>query len=437
MTERRRWLVAMAAAANVVFMFGQEPLRMTLQEIFATAEKHNASIRSCESAMRLAEEDVAAARAEWLPSLEAKASVSYMGNVSIWNRMLKDRFTAETPHFGNNFALMARQTLYSGGAISSGIRRAKLGSERAVVELVENQQKVRFLLVGHYLQLRNLLNQEEVLRQNIVLTEKLISQTRNRMEQGLVLNNDITRHELQLEQLRMGRIRVQNAQRIINHQLVTAIGTDTMVNILPEEDFRADLCPKGEEAEWQLLATSNSVHLKKALLATRMAMEDVQEERSGRMPKIALVAEDHFDGPVTFEIPTLDKNINYWYVGVCLSYDFSSLWKGSRRLKRARTNVEHNRDMEREAREGVGNAIQAAYTEYITSFAEMNTREKSVELASQNYRIIKNRYEHGLALVTDMTDAANVKLDAELGLVSARINVIYNYYQLKYLSNTL
>ena len=55
----------------------------------------------------------------------------------------------------------------------------------------------------------------------------------------------------------------------------------------------------------------------------------------------------------------------------------------------------------------------------------------------QNYRVIQNRYENGLALITDMVDAANVKLDAELALVSARINVIYNYYQLKYISNTL
>jgi outer membrane protein TolC len=60
-----------------------------------------------------------------------------------------------------------------------------------------------------------------------------------------------------------------------------------------------------------------------------------------------------------------------------------------------------------------------------------------VELATQNYRIIQNRYTEGLALITDMVDAANVKLDAELALVNARINVIYNYYQLKYISNTL
>ena len=87
--------------------------------------------------------------------------------------------------------------------------------------------------------------------------------------------------------------------------------------------------------------------------------------------------------------------------------------------------------------EGVENAIQAAYTNYLTSFTELQTQRKSVELATHNYRIIENRYENGLALVSDMTDAANVKLETELALVNARINVIYNYYQLKYLSNTL
>ena len=41
-------------------------------------------------------------------------------------------------------------------------------------------------------------------------------------------------------------------------------------------------------------------------------------------------------------------------------------------------------------------------------------------------------YKNGLALITDMTDAANVKLEAELALVSARINLAYCYYRLKY-----
>ena len=168
-----------------------------------------------------------------------------------------------------------------------------------------------------------------------------------------------------------------------------------------------------------------------------MAEQNVQLQRAERLPKVALTAENHFDGPVTFEIPTLDKNINYWCIGVGVTYNLSSLWKNDKSLRKAHTAVRHSQQRQREATEALENAIQAAYTNYLTAFAELNAQQKSVELALQNYRVIQKRYENGLALITDMVDAANVKVDAELALVSARINVIYNYYQLKYVSNTL
>lgn len=437
MIQERRWLAATFAAAGVLCASAQEPLRMTMEQLFATAEAHNASVQAAQTAVEEAALGVEAAKAAWRPDVEATAAVSYMGNVKIWDRPLKNKFTAATPHFGNNFALMARQTVYSGGAITSGIRLAKLGREMAEAEAEENRQRVRFLLAGHYLQLHNLRNQQEVFDQNIALAQTLISQTRRRAEQGIALSNDITRHELQVEQLRLGRARVEDAQRIIGHQLATALGVDSAVSILPQDDFTTALCPQDGEGAWQQMANAHHTGLLKAALGTRMAEQKVQLERSERLPKVALVAEDHFDGPVTFEIPTLDKNINYWYVGVGVSYNFGSLWKNNKRLRQARTALTRSRQEQRVAAEGVENAIQAAYTDYLTAFTELRTQEKSVELAAQNYRIIQNRYENGLALVTDMTDAANVKLNAELALVSARINVIYNYYQLKYLSNTL
>ena len=437
MSSRKRWLVAVFATAASLYANGSEPLKISLQQLFDIAESHNASIQSFRTAIAEASEGVDVAKAAWHPNLEATASVSYLGNVQIFDRPLKNRFTATTPHFGNNFALMARQTVYSGGAITSGIRLAKLGRKMAEVEAEENRQRVRFLLAGHYLQLHNLRHQESVFKENIMLADTLIRQTRLRMEQGVALENDITRHELQRENLLLGLARVRDAQRIISHQLTTALGLDTAIAILPDEDFNVGLCPQESEAEWQQAALFYNTGLRKADLGTRMAEQRVQLERAERLPKVALVAEDHFDGPVTFEIPTLDKNINYWYVGVGVTYNISSLWKNNKSLRRARTAVRHSQQQQIEASEGVENAVQSAYTNYLTAFTELNTQQKSVELAEQNYRVIQNRYDNGLALVTDMVDAANVKLDAELALVSARINVIYNYYQLKYVSNTL
>ena len=68
---------------------------------------------------------------------------------------------------------------------------------------------------------------------------------------------------------------------------------------------------------------------------------------------------------------------------------------------------------------------------------ELNTQEKSVDLANQNYDVISNRYKNEMALITDMLDASNSKLAAELQLVNAQINTIYNYYKLLFISGTL
>jgi outer membrane protein TolC len=67
----------------------------------------------------------------------------------------------------------------------------------------------------------------------------------------------------------------------------------------------------------------------------------------------------------------------------------------------------------------------------------LETEQKNVELATENYQIVENRYNNQLALLTDMLDASTAKLDAEVRLVNARVNIIYYYYLLKQNSGTL
>ena len=83
------------------------------------------------------------------------------------------------------------------------------------------------------------------------------------------------------------------------------------------------------------------------------------------------------------------------------------------------------------------NGVQASYTNLQTSYTEVNAQQKQVELANQNYAVVQNRYQNGLALLTDMVDASNMKLSAEMSLVNARIGMLYNFYKLKYVTNTL
>lgn len=133
----------------------------------------------------------------------------------------------------------------------------------------------------------------------------------------------------------------------------------------------------------------------------------------------------------------LDNNFNYWYVGVSLRYSLSSLFKNKHKVQQARLGVTHAEEQYRLAREQVDNAVQENYVNFLTAFTDLQTQQKNVELADENYRLVSHRYENELALLTDLLDAAHTKLNADLSLADARINVLYHYYKMKYVTHTL
>ena len=81
--------------------------------------------------------------------------------------------------------------------------------------------------------------------------------------------------------------------------------------------------------------------------------------------------------------------------------------------------------------------VKDAYVRFTEAFTIYDTQIKSLQLAEQNHSVVMNRYLNELALITDMLDADNAKLNAELQVVNARINILFNYYRLKKTTGTL
>ena len=410
---------------------------MGMEELFRLADEQSKSIQTYRTGAKAADEALKAARAQRLPDVSVSLSASYLGNGKLWDRDFGNAITVDIPHFGNNFALEAQQVIYAGGAISSGIRQAELGKMLAELDLQKNVQEIRFLLVGHYLNLYKLDNQIQVLKKNLELTEEVIANMKARREQGTVLKSDITRYELQREQLNLQMARTTDARCIANHQLVTTLHLPEETEIRPDTTLLERQILTFTEDEWQDMAKANHIVLKQTETTIRLNEQKVKQERSERIPHISLVAAEHLDGPITIEVPTLDNNFNYWYVGIGVKYNLSSLFKNNRKLKQARQNVRQAQEQYQLAQEQVENSVQEGYVNFLTAFTDLRTQENSVRLADENYDVIDNRYRNEMALLTDMLDASNTKLTADLGLVNARINILYNYYKMKYLTHTL
>ena len=413
---------------------------MTIDQLFEKIEDNSKSLRTVKSGVEIASLGVESAKSKRLPDLDASLSFSYIGNALLTDRDFSDIHGLSSPHFGNNFAFQAQQVVYAGGAINAGIKLAELGKQQAEVGVRLTRQQVRFIAFGQYLDLFNIDNQIQVYEKNIELTRQLITDIKEKQSQGMALKNDITRYELQMESLKLGLTALHNNRSILNHQLCNTLGMNLEgqeVQIIPDTTVINKVYGKDGEAHWQIAGTMNSPLLEQSSNAIRIAEQKEKIAKSEMLPKVAFVAADNFDGPITFELPPIDKNLNIWYIGVGVKYSLSSLFKSNKRIKQAAVETQQAKESHAVQAEQLNNNVQAAYVQYQQTYVELETQQKSVELARQNYDVMNARYFNQLALVTDMVDASNLRLNAELKEVDARINIVYAYYRMMYVAGEI
>ncbi len=413
---------------------------MTIDQLFEKIEDNSKSLRTVKSGVEIASLGVESAKSKRLPDLDASLSFSYIGNALLTDRDFSDIHGLSSPHFGNNFAFQAQLVVYAGGAINAGIKLAELGKQQAEVGVRLTRQQVRFIAFGQYLDLFKIDNQIQVYEKNIELTRQLIADIKEKQSQGMALKNDITRYELQMESLKLGLTALHNNRSILNHQLCNTLGMNLEgqeVQIIPDTTVINKVYGKDGEVHWQIAGTMNSPLLEQSSNAIRIAEQKEKIAKSEMLPKVAFVAADNFDGPITFELPPIDKNLNIWYVGVGIKYSLSSLFKSNKRIKQAAVETQQAKESHAVQAEQLNNNVQAAYVQYQQTYVELETQQKSVELARQNYDVMNARYFNQLALVTDMVDASNLRLNAELKEVDARINIVYAYYRMMYVAGKI
>ena len=414
----------------------QTERRMTVDELFQLVESNSKTLQEQKISVEFAQKGIEAARAQRLPDVNASLSASYNGNVVVMDRDFTNVQGFSSPHFGNSFAIEAQQVVYAGGAIDAGIRLAELQRDMAEVTQRSTLNTQQFLALGQYLDLFKIQNRMQVYEQNIALTSRLIDDIRAKQEQGMALRNDVTRYELQMETLRLGLRRLQDQQAILSHQLCNTLGLPD-VTILPDTAIVNTAFSQDNQHYWQQAALASSPQMEQSQLSTQMAEQQLKLAKSEMLPKLAVVAADNLSGPFTYDIPPIDKNINYWYVGVGLRYNLSSLFKQNKKVRQAETGIQRSQQQLKVVAENLDNQVQQAWTLYQQTYADLDTQRKSVQLARQNYQVVSDRYLNQLALITDMLDASNIRLNAELQEVDARINIVYAYYKMKYISGTL
>lgn len=410
---------------------------LTLHEIFSLADTQSKTIKIYKAAVETADKDVSVARNAYLPNVDFSASATFNGNAWVADRDFSNGHSFSSPHFGNSFSIEAMQVVFAGGTIYHNIKALEIQKRIAEWNLAAHRQETYFLLTGFYLDLYKYRNLLTVYERNIEETKHVIRDMRAREAEGVVLNNDITRYEAQLQNLEYERTQVKSSINIYNNKLVTMLDLPPETQILPDTTLLSTKTERVTERDIQVQAFTKAPILNINRLSLDVLDRRLKIAKGGYMPRVSIMAGDNLKGPITYEIPVLDANINTWYFGVGLTYSLGNLYKTPKETSRIRTSIMQSRQELAEAEEKTELDVRAAYIRYMDSFELLKTQEKSLQLARENYEVTANRYANDLVLVIDLVDADNLRLSAEVQYVNAQINIVYNYYKLLYTAGIL
>lgn len=408
---------------------GADSIHMTVERLFLLGTENDIALEISRRDEELAAETLREREAARLPDIAVGLKGGFVGQPVVFLRGLSEPTRPETPDWSQNYTVEITQPLYQGGRLKYAVREADLRQESARLRTLDNGASLKLWLLDRYMSLFSLYKQKEVLSRNIEESELRLEDILRLRKEGILTDNDVLRSRLQLTNDKLALSQTENSLALVSQQLDITLGLDETTMIIPDTTLLDKaLSPKSYE-ECLSAAFDKEPAMLLARKETDIALNGIKMAKAERLPRLSLTAGNTLARPVARTMA--DMYNNSWTIGLNLSYPLSALYKSRPAINRATRSAEISRRREELHEQELRMEIKRAWLDHAEAKRRVEALELSVVQARENYRIVRNRYFNSLAILTDLLDANNVCLEAELELTTARTQVIYTYYELQ------
>lgn len=414
-------LIASAASA-------QMPL--TLDEALAKARANNPTLAAARAQVDGAAAGVTAARGQWFPRVTLTESATRSDQpVFAFGALLSARqFTAQdfavarlnSPGATNLFTtrIGVQQVLFDGGRTSAAVAESRARRDAATASSDEAVTGVALAVTRTFGQLVTLQASARALDAAVAAATEDLTRAERRRDAGTVTDADVLAIAVHLSDLRQRRIQLNaNAaattatlNRLMGQPVESPIDVVTSSEVtLPATN---DLRTLFEEAE------AARPDLRRADAEIRMATAAARQASSIWWPQVAAQAGVEWNG-----IEAGDR-ARSWIVGGEVRWSLS-LSGADRARVQAASHARAGAELMREdLRAAVQVEVLTAVRQLEAAVARVSVGAESIAQATERARVVRNRYDAGLASMTDVLAASSALLDAEARHTAAQVDVL-------------
>lgn len=412
----------------------------SLQESINYALQNRASLKASRNEEQIAKARVGEIRAMGLPQINGSLDVG--DNFIQQQSFLPSEFFQDpdnpnspppgtfvpvtfTPAYTANAIVTGNQLLFDGSYLI-GLKAAKTYTELSRKSTLQSEIEIAEQVAKAYYGV--LVNRErmELLNQNLIRLDTLLSQTSVMFENGVAEKLDVDRLRVSLNNLKVEKQRAERLMELSEDLLKFQIGLEQNQPILltgnlaeVEVDI-AQLAPQnfnyGSRIEYSILETQRD-----------LAELDLRNRRSGYLPKLYLNARYGYNAASNefSEVTKTGNWLEYGYVGGQLQVPIFDGLRKHYQIQQAKLALENTKYGFETLRQSIDLQIEQSSTELTNALSVLDSQKENLELAAEIARVAKIKFQEGvgtnLEVITAETDLRQAQTNYYAAIYDALI----------------
>ena len=356
----------------------------------------------------------------------ALPSVTYAGAYTvgeherqILTQSERDRINKKRGYTQN---LKLTQPLFTGGAVTAGIKGAKAYENIASYSYLQSKIKNRLDTIKIFSDIINAQRNLEALKYSEGVLLKRYQKQEEQLKLRLITKTDVLQTEYSIEDIRAQMINIKNVIDTNMEKLYirTGINKSEPLNLIPFDipnnfSEKINLNSDLKQAINESLSAKLAEEQVKVASATRMAAV------GDLLPKVNAFASYGTGERTTFERSYKDGE---WTGGIEVSWKVFSFGSDLDNYRVAKLQEEQEELKETSTKENIEINVRSAYLNVLSLEKQIASQSKALEAAKVNFELNQEKYDAGLISTVDYLDFENTYRRARI----AYNKVLLDYY---------
>lgn len=431
---KRKFILFVTLFLSVTFSYS-ETINLDLNTAKKIALENNPSIKLAREGVTKSAEQVAEARGNLLPSINAFSSLQHSWDMqeNIMPNFLKDIFVQMNMPGANDLpdyikmsfglentvisGLQLQQPVFTGGTIWNGYQISKLGYNISKSQLRTTEQQILSDVTSSYYRVLFMKSTLSVSEEALQSAEENLNQVTKYFDVGKSSRFDVLRAEVQVANMKPMVISARNNLKLAESTLRMVLGLDESDEIRYMEKLEMTYSDLTEKSLDELIELALASRPEIEMLDNQkfIAQKQVSISKAAFLPSVMFGTAYQYQGQrndFKFTGDDFFKSINS---SVSISIPIFNGMKSSAKYQQAKIAVKETEHHAESLINGIKLEVKGAYFTMQEALEKVQTQQKTIEQAREAQRLARLMYAEGSSTQLDV-------LNADLAVQQAQMN---------------